>query len=129
MLLAPRSRFRTSAWLVLVIALGLGSRARWLPRFSRLYLGDVLWGTLFFWLAALACTRAQRGSLWLYAVIATECIEFSQAYHQPWLDRVRASGLGGVLLGHEFLWSDVICVALGATLGVLLDWALTRARP
>src|SRR6185369_17291037 len=52
----------------------------------------------------------------LAAVLMTELIEFSELWHSPWLDALRATRDGGFLLGHVFLWSDVVCVALGATL-------------
>ena len=52
---------------------------------------------------ALAC--ALRPTLttlraWLAAVMTTELIEFSELYRSPWLDALRATRGGGLLLGH-----------------------------
>jgi hypothetical protein len=117
--------------LALLIALGLGSR-RWdgLPNWVTLYAGDVAWGALFFALFCAVLPTLTTARAWLAAVITTELIEFSELYRTPWLDALRATRAGGLLLGHLFLWSDVVCVALGATLaaGAELAWKNVRRR-
>jgi hypothetical protein len=91
------------------------------PEFCVLYVGDVLWGALFFWLAALACRSASSLRLWLVATVTTELIELSQLYQAPWAQGLRATRLGGLLLGHAFSWGDVVCVALGAAVAAGVD--------
>jgi len=103
-----------------LIALGLGSRHSQMPAFVRLYLGDVLWG-LFFALFVSCWPNASPRRIWAAALVTTELIELSQLSHAYVLDRLRATPLGGLLLGHTFLWSDVLCVALGVTAAALLD--------
>lgn len=122
-----RPRVHTLPLLLLLVALGLGSRRRGLPEYSILYVGDVLWGTFFFFLFALAWPRASRRTLFLAALCTTELIELSQSYHAPWLDGFRDTRFGGLLLGHGFSWHDVVCVALGSALGWLLDVWLFRS--
>lgn len=34
-------------------------------------------------------------------------IEFSQLYHAEWIDQIRDTSLGGLVLGYGFLWSDI----------------------
>ena len=123
---APR-RNRASAifWLLLLIAFGLGSRRlAGLPSCITLYAGDVAWGAMFFALACALRPTLTTARAWLAAVLTTELIEFSELYRSPWLDALRATRGGGLLLGHVFLWSDVVCVALGASLaaGAELAW-------
>lgn len=125
---SARPRSHTLLLLVSLVALGLGSRQRGLPEFLREHVGDVLWGTLFYFAFALARPRASRTQLFFAALITTEAIELTQAWHVPWLDHVRDTRVGGLLLGHDFSFHDVICVALGAVLGLLVDRAFTRAR-
>ena len=48
-------------------------------------------------------------------------IELSQLYHAPWIDSIRQTTLGGLILGFGFLWSDLACYAVGVGLGVLLE--------
>jgi hypothetical protein len=100
-----------------------------MPEFVLLYVGDVLWGAFFFVLYAIALPNAEPRRLWAWAAGTTELIEFSQLYRASWLERIRATRVGGLLLGHAFLWSDVLCVAVGATLAALGAWvALSRRR-
>ena len=111
-----------------LVALGLGSRRGGVPDFVVLYAGDVLWGAFFFALGAFLWPSVASLRLWLGAVIVTELIEASQAWRAEWLVALRATKLGGLLLGHEFLWSDVVCVAVGATMAFMVDTWLVRAR-
>lgn len=115
------SRGRTVAVAALTIAAGLGSRRRGLPEPVILYLGDILWGAFFFLCFRLVWPHASRLKLWLGALTTTELIELSQLWQAPWLVRVRATPLGGLLLGHQFLVSDMVCVALGASAAALLS--------
>jgi hypothetical protein len=121
----PRSRVSLGVWVVVLIVCGLGSRRLGnAPAWVTLYVGDVAWGALFFTLFCVLWPRLSTGAAWLAAVLVTELIEFSELYHSPWLDTFRATRAGGLLLGHAFSWSDVVCVALGASLAALADRAL-----
>jgi Protein of unknown function (DUF2809) len=53
-------------------------------------------------------------------------IEISQLYHAPWIDSIRQTTLGGLILGYDFVASDLTCYALGIGLGVLFEsgWRL-----
>ena len=104
-----------------MIALGLTSRRPGAPAVVVDYAGDVLWGSLFFLLYALIWPR--RTCLWLaaWAIATTELIELSELYQGDWALRLRATRLGGLLLGHTFLWSDVLCVFIGGALAALCD--------
>jgi hypothetical protein len=48
-------------------------------------------------------------------------VELSQLYHAPWIDSVRQTTIGGLILGFGFLWSDLACYASGVGLGVALE--------
>ena len=48
-------------------------------------------------------------------------VELSQLYHAPWIDSIRETTLGGLILGFGFLWSDTACYTVGVGLGVLLE--------
>jgi len=119
-----RPRLHTLLLVLLLVALGLGSRRPELPRFVIFYAGDVLWGTFFYFSFAVVRPRAVRAWLFAAALFSTELIELSQLYHAPWIDHFRDTRIGGLLLGHDFSWHDVICVAVGSALGVSLDLGL-----
>lgn len=120
-----RSRLRLLAATAGVVALGMGTRRPFAPPFVQLYVGDVLWGALFFLLAAWLWPRQSSLVLAVVAIVTTELIELSQLYQADWALQLRATPLGGLLLGHQFLWSDVGGVALGGALAALLDAKLS----
>ena len=109
--------------IVFTIAAGLGSRSYAGPgaSFVHLYVGDVLYATLVYW-----CFRWMmlvRPRYWAAGGTVALCwlIELGQLYHAPWIDGLRATLLGRLVLGAGFLWSDFPCYTLGAALGWLLD--------
>jgi Protein of unknown function (DUF2809) len=123
-----RKRLLLTLWLLVVVAAGLGSRSPGMPAFVLLYLGDVLWGVLFFLLGAWCWPEATLLRVWGTSTLVTELIEVSQLYQAPWAQAVRATRLGGLLLGHAFLWSDVVCVATGTSLAALISRAFRVAE-
>ena len=53
-------------------------------------------------------------------------VEISQLIHLPWLDAVRATRLGALLLGRGFLWTDLVAYLGGASIYGILDALLAR---
>ena len=129
---ASRSRVVLLPCLLFVVVLGLGSRSavarRVLPGFVTDYAGDTLWATLVYlgllWLCPrLSVGRAAAGTLGFSFVI-----EFSQLFHPPWLDALRAHSLAALVLGRGFLVSDLFCYAVGVALGAVLDMRFFMAN-
>lgn len=114
--------------LALVILLGLASRAyaEQLPPFVLWYVGDSLWAVavflgLSFLFPAVALPGRVAGALFIaYAV------EFSQLYQAEWLNLLRATRLGGLLLGHGFVWSDLLAYAVGIAAAAGVDSFFSR---
>ncbi|MDX8376640.1 MAG: DUF2809 domain-containing protein [Mariprofundales bacterium] len=52
------------------------------------------------------------------AIVFAFTIEFSQLYHAPWIDQIRSTMIGGLILGFGFKISDLVCYTIGITLGV-----------
>ena len=48
-------------------------------------------------------------------------IELSQLYQAPWLNAIRQTTLGGLILGFGFLWSDLLGYCVGVFVAYLLD--------
>jgi hypothetical protein len=112
----------------LLVGAGLGSRAPGLPEFCQLYVGDVLWGAMFFVLYACCWSTAPSWRVGCWATATTVLIEVSQLCKASWLVAIRATAGGRLLLGNTFLWSDVAGVVLGATAAALIDEASRRRR-
>lgn len=110
------------------IALGLATRRfrGVLPDAIGTYAGDVLWAAMVYLLIAAAWPRAPIGRVAAGAAIFSLAIELSQLYHAPWIDAVRQTRMGGLVLGFGFLWSDLACYAAGTALGATLDYTIMR---
>lgn len=126
----PRPRLPLALLACLTIALGLASRrfGEQLPMFIARYAGDALWATLVAWCVALVRPRAASRSLGVTALGIACAVELSQRYRAPWIDAIRATRLGALVLGQGFLWSDLACYAVGASLAVVLDRLVLRPR-
>ena len=110
------------------VALGLASRRfrGTLPYAVGAYAGDVLWAAMVYLLAAAVWNRARVRHLALGTGAFSLAIELSQLYHAPWIDAVRQTRIGGLVLGFGFLWSDLACYAAGIALAAALDRRLIR---
>ena len=45
-------------------------------------------------------------------------VELSQLYHAPWIDGLRQIRVAALLLGHGFLWSDLVCYGVAVGVGI-----------
>jgi hypothetical protein len=63
------------------------------------------------------------------ALAFSAAIELSQLYHAPWIDSIRQTTLGGLVLGFGFVWSDLACYAAGVVLGILVERLGLHERP
>ena len=56
-------------------------------------------------------------------------VEVSQLYHAPWIDSLRQTTLGGLVLGFGFLWTDLVCYSVGIVTGSLTERGIGRFGP
>lgn len=86
--------------------------------------GDALWGMMIAW--GIGALWPQVGmtvrAMLAYAVCAA--VEASQLIHMPWLDAMRATRLGHLVLGSDFDGRDLLAYAVG----VLVAAGLERMR-
>lgn len=94
-------------------------------------LGDALWAAMMVgWMGALAPNvRPLQRALAAYAVCVV--VELSQGYHAPWIDSVRRTSLGHLVLGSDFDPRDFLAYALGVAGAWVLDagWIARRRAP
>lgn len=111
------------ALLVITILLGLGSRwfAEHLPALVAQYAGDVLWASMIFWSGRLFFRDAGTWRLAAGSFAVCVAVELSQLYRVPWINALRSSTMGALVLGQGFLWSDLACYALGVVLAAFID--------
>jgi Protein of unknown function (DUF2809) len=104
--------------IVVTIAVGLASR-KWpwlLPASLGKYPGDALWGAVVYWLVAFLAPSAPVGRVAGFALAISYLDELSQLYQAPWINQVRATTIGHLLLGAAFSWLDLLAYTVGIAL-------------
>lgn len=91
------------------------------------YPGDAFWALMvFFGLRMLSPTGSIR-ALSILALCIAYSVEFSQIYQAPWINAVRGTSLGHLVLGNSFSWMDLLAYAVGVAFGAL-SAILIRSR-
>lgn len=83
--------------------------------------GDALWAAMMVWWVALLLPLRDwrvRGAI-AYGICVA--VETSQLVHTPWLDALRATTLGHLVLGSDFDSRDLAAYAIGVLLALLLE--------
>lgn len=118
------SRWWYAAATAVTIGCGLASR-RWsvVPA----WVGDLLWATMVFFVLSTLAPALTRSIRALIALTISYLVEFSQLYRADWIDRIRSTGPGHLVLGQGFSWTDLVAYVGGVCLAALVDLALTAA--
>ncbi|REK74990.1 DUF2809 domain-containing protein [Paenibacillus paeoniae] len=111
---------------VLILAAGLATRewAGYLPEFVALHAGDALWAAMIY--GGFRVLGTHRRLEWAVACSIGFCfaIELSQLYQADWIQAVRETRLGGLILGRGFLFVDLIRYVVGIWVVYAADrWA------
>ena len=117
----PRSVYFPTT--LLIITAGLASRkfSCIFPNFINDYLGDMLWAMMIYSMFSLIFNRAKIRNIASAALLFCFFIELSQLYHRPWIDAIRHTRLGGLILGFGFLWTDLIAYSIGVALCLIIE--------
>ncbi|WP_443662325.1 ribosomal maturation YjgA family protein [Clostridium sp.] len=118
-----RNRLLYSGMLIIVISLGLCSKmmANVIPNHMNLYLGDALWALMIFIVLGFVFREMETNIVAIIGISFCYIIEISQLYHASFIDNIRKTTLGGLVLGYVFSWSDFLGYAIGILIGVILE--------
>jgi hypothetical protein len=106
---------------LLVIVAGLLSRSiAGIP----LWVGDVLWALMIYFLVRALFINASFKKAVLISLLFCFCIEFSQLYQAAWINRIRQTLPGRLILGQGFLWGDLLAYMVGIAMG----YGISRTR-
>jgi len=125
-----RSRLAYALAIALVIGTGLLWRSGLipLPNFVSKYGGDSLWALVVFLCFGFAFQRSSTMRIALGAVCFAWSIEFLQLYHAPWLDGLRSTRPGRLVLGSTFNGPDLVAYAIGIALGATAESLYRRVN-
>lgn len=123
-----RNRVLLLACILAVIILGLASRRYPIlfPELLGKYPGDALWSMMVYFGWALFKPSAPPYRIAIFTLVTSCLIEVSQLIQTPWLNIIRHTTLGYLVLGTVFSWYDIFSYAVGVILGFYLDRLLIR---
>ncbi|HBP62804.1 MAG TPA: DUF2809 domain-containing protein [Desulfosporosinus sp.] len=128
-MVTKRNGFTYVILVISVMVLGLSTRrfSMVMPNWVTLYLGDSLWALMVFFLFGLLFKTKNTSWVTKGALLYSFSIEISQLYHSQWIDSLRKTRLGGLVLGYGFLWSDLVSYTVGIGMGVLIEKLMFRS--
>lgn len=120
---APKSRAVYAALTLVTIGAGLLSRSSLFESvaFVRLYVGDSLWALVAYWLVGVIRPDWTGRRRFLAALGFAFAVELSQLYQAEWINDLRATTVGALILGFGFKLTDLVAYTLGVAVGALLD--------
>ncbi len=124
-----RLRYLLLACVTIAVGLAVFTGPLPLPPRVRDAAGDALWAMMMVWWMGVALPQLspiRRGALALGLCFT---VELSQLYHAPWLDAIRATTPGHLVLGSGFDARDLVAYAVGVLLAVGLDRVSTGVAP
>lgn len=124
-----RNRLHYAIAIVAMIPLGLATRSgmvRFFPEFVGAYGGDVLWALVAYLCFGFLFPKMEIRKVAGLALIFAFAIEFSQLYQADWINAIRGTIPGKLILGRGFLWSDLVCYSVGILAGAVGEVFLNR---
>ena len=113
------------------IATGLLVRMnkQWFPDIANLYLGDILYAFMMFYIVSFFALQKSGRTRALIALAICYCIEVFQLYQSDWINVIRQTIPGKLVLGSGFLWSDLLAYFIGVAAAFFVDtFVISKAK-
>jgi len=117
-----RIRLIYALFVLIVIALGLLSRK---TAMIPLIVGDILYAVMMFLIIGFLFIRLSFRNIALISLSICYLIELGQLYTAPWIDGIRATTPGALVLGRGFLWSDMAAYTVGTAICWLIFYKVS----
>ena len=114
----------------LVMIMGLLSRKFMFifPKNIAPFIGDMFWAMMVYFGFRFLLPKLSLLKSFNIALIFSFGIEISQLYQSNWINSIRKTTIGGLVLGHGFLWMDLISYTIGIIIAVIIDKVLSYAK-
>ncbi len=89
------------------------------------YPGDALWALMVFLIWGFCRPELSVERRAVYALLTAYADEFSQIYQAPWINGIRATTVGHLLLGSTFSWWDQLAYTVGIALAFCIEKVAT----
>jgi hypothetical protein len=101
--------------IVITIATGLFVRLKqqWFPDIVNLYLGDILYAFMMFYIVSFVAKKYLITKRAIIALSVCLVIEVLQLYQAEWINAIRQTLPGKLILGSGFLWTDLLAYTIG----------------
>jgi hypothetical protein len=123
------TRLRYLLFVLATIAVGLllHLRGTFMPPAVRDIVGDALWAMMIVWWMGVAAPRLPLHTRGVAAFAVCVAVEVSQRYHTPFLDALRHTLPGHVILGSGYDPRDFLAYAAGVVVAMLLARLIAEA--
>ena len=118
---------RTTYFALITVAIITGLLSRHINGVP-LFIGDILWALMVYFIVRFIFINNTTKLAVIASLLFSYSIEFSQLYQAPWINNIRHIVIGGLVLGQTFLWSDMLCYAVGIGFGVLVELFIKPRR-
>ncbi|WP_240420202.1 DUF2809 domain-containing protein [Paenibacillus periandrae] len=119
-----KARFFYISSILIVILLGMGSRQfpEVLPVFIVEHAGDVCWASMIYFGFRFIFIDKPLIVAVIISLIFCFAVEFSQLYQADWINEIRHTFIGALILGQGFLKLDLVRYTVGVLLAVWIDY-------
>ena len=118
-----KARLKYCVIIIIVIVAGLLSRKiLWVPQ----WVGDLLWALMVYVMVRVLLINASIKQVAIISLAFCFVIEFSQLYQADWINQIRQTLPGRLILGQGFLWGDLLAYIGGVIVGAVGE---TRFKP
>ena len=108
---------------IIIMFMGLLSRKFMFifPKNIAPFVGDMLWAMMVYFGFRFLFPKINIIKSLVIAFLFSFSIEISQLYQAQWINNIRNTTIGGLILGHGFLFEDLISYSIGIILGCVVD--------
>ena len=118
---------RIGWFIVICITIALGLASRYF-KIVPLFVGDILWATMVYFIVRFLFIHKRIRFIVIASLLFSYAIEVLQLYKAPWIENIRPTLFGRLVLGSTFNWGDMISYTVGVGLAVLVDYFTIKKR-
>jgi hypothetical protein len=108
--------------LFIIICIGLLSRGMTGFVTEIIDFKDVVWAMMIYFLFRVVFIGWSIKKVALAGMLFSILVELSQLYHNDWIDTLRGTFFGELMLGTNFVWSDLMAYLFGIGFGIIIDY-------